>query len=165
MSISGTSEVELISIERCEVTRQFDHEDIARLRILMEQEMVGKRGGPALLTGMASELEELISLGAPEYSYVGTFDGYMVGYLVSFLVSSSSFDHKVRLLELFVEQDFRAVGIGSSLMDALWNDLELLEVPISLELTVLPGDRAAKSLAEGYGLKARAIVMEARLIS
>lgn len=63
---------------------------------------------------------------------------------------------------VFVEEEFRRLGIGSHLFDALVEEGRILRAEV-IEAIALPGDAAWKNLLEAHGVRARALVMSRSL--
>ncbi len=141
----------------CNGVFSFDPTDgfdgLSELREEMRKEVTVLRGGQALF----EELEILVECLSNVRSRSGKFyrfNGLVVAYTTGYLTETDVF----RMVELFVSTPFRRIGIGDELLGEMLDVSRSLGA-ISLETVVLPGDAASKSLLEGYGLKARALVM------
>lgn len=88
---------------------------------------------------------------------VGTVDGAVVG-LASGRIDEVG-EATIGVVDgLYVEPPARQVGVGRTLLDALMGWFTASGCR-GVDVAALPGDRAAKSLFEAAGFKARLIVM------
>lgn len=119
------------------------------------------RGGQDLLARSAllaspSGLEDYAAL-ADHVVIAGTFAGVAVGFAAARLEQLGS--ARVAVVDaLYVEPDARRAGVADAMVE------EVVGYAADsgcggVELTVLPGDRAGKSLLEAWGFTARALVM------
>ncbi|WP_178138798.1 GNAT family N-acetyltransferase [Ferrithrix thermotolerans] len=138
-----------------EFNPEFPPEFLPDLRREMRLELLRSRGGPELL----EEIEHRNSTGTLSDGLFGFYWAYHmvpVGFVVGEFVKAGA---SCVVSELFVSEKYRRLGGGGDLLQAVI-DLATAKGCKALEVSVLPGDRASKSIMESYGLKARAIVMQ-----
>ena len=142
--------------------------DLARTVVLTEmavQEAASRRGGPALvgdwLAAGSTRIQESLkaAMAAPATRvWVGTIDDAVVGVTVAQAEPGTT----GRLPLMFVEPGARGVGVGEAMLDeaSVW----LAEQGcLSIDISVLPGDRDTKQFLEGSGMVARLLVMSRSL--
>src|SRR4029077_14408963 len=89
---------------------------------------------------------------------LGTIAGAPVGYTILSLQQLRDGYVLADLLEIFVEEDARDVGVGEALMAAV-TDWAVEHGCDGIDARALPGDRATKNFFETFGLVARAITV------
>lgn len=113
-----------------------------------------ERGGEAFV-----DYELALARATPEQTtLIGELDGITVGVVTWIMTDSTT----ARLIEFFVINEARAVGVGDELMVAAKANLVASGVT-SLDSWALPGMRASKNFFEAAGFTARLIVMRTQL--
>jgi len=94
---------------------------------------------------------------------LGTIDNYPVGYLLATLIPMlPQAEDSVRgHLRFFVEMEAREIGIAEAMLDVGMERFRAHGVS-SADITVLPGQRAAKNFCEQHGFVARSLTMHRR---
>ena len=140
-----------------------DLHELVRLDTLARAHLGPHRGGELYLLRDArpvppdtSFLDDLSDPG--RLVLLGSIAGAPVGYAI---VSQQVLRDDYRLaevLELFVEEDARDVGVGEALMGAV-TDWAVANGCDGIDARALPGDRSTKNFFESFGLVARAITV------
>ncbi len=152
---------------RTRPARREDLPDLVRLHELARRQVEGSRGGAVLLgrevrpvpvdTSLHDDLDD-----PSRTVLVGCLGESPVGFAVARVEALHDGSRIAQVLELFVEKEARAVGVGSALMDSLL-DWATAQGCSGIGSTVLPGDRASKNFFEAFGLVARAILVHREL--
>ena len=93
---------------------------------------------------------------------VGELDGYVVGYGVARLEALRDGSLMGAVDDLYTEAPFREVGVGEAVMNELVAFCRQHGC-VGVDSLALPGDRETKNFFEGFGLKARAILVHRSL--
>lgn len=93
----------------------------------------------------------------------GTLDDHVVGYGMARRQALADGSTHGLVEALYVQAEARSLGVGEAMMDAMmeWFAGQGCQ---GVDVTVLPGHRAAKSFLESAGFKARLIVMHRRIV-
>jgi ribosomal protein S18 acetylase RimI-like enzyme len=93
---------------------------------------------------------------------VGTIDDVVVGYAVVRIESLHDGVPLAVIIDLFVEREARAIGVGELLADEIvqWATARGCA---GIDSIVLPGNRETKNFFETFGFTARAIVVHRNL--
>ena len=134
---------------------------LAELASLCFAELASQRGGSVWSRLEARQAPFTASLGAAltdntRSVIAGLIDDYVVGYAVLCMTPLADGAVLGVIEDLYVEPEFREVGVGEALMG------ELIVAARAggcegVESLALPGDRATKNFFESFGLVARAI--------
>jgi GNAT superfamily N-acetyltransferase len=125
-----------------------DAADVERLVAHGRATLMTRRGGADLLgDGICDDPHD------HDVRYLALYHGVAVGLAWADLIG-----RRLTLGLVFVEEEFRRLGIGSHLFDALADEGRRREAE-TIEALALPGDAAWKNLLEGHGVRARALVM------
>lgn len=152
-----------------EAAREATQGDLDRLVELSEQavdQQIEKRGGP-LWSVRESRLrphEETLTRDLRSDDarvVVGTYHGYVSGYASCVIESLRDETTLGVVTDIYVEPEFRAVGIGEEMMNQLV-DWARDRGCIGVDSLALPGDRETKNFFETFGLKARALLVNHR---
>lgn len=151
-------------------TRVATPDDLPRLVELAGlafEELTPKRGGSiwsqreARPQPVAPSLRAAIS-DPDQQVVVGLVAGYVAGYGSVRLERLRSGELLGVVDDLYTEPEFRAVGVGKSVMDALVAYCRRRGCT-GVDSLALPGDRETKNFFESFGLKARALLVHAPL--
>jgi GNAT superfamily N-acetyltransferase len=93
---------------------------------------------------------------------VGELDGYVVGYGVARLEQLRDGSLLGAVDDLYTEAPFRELGVGEAVMNELIAFCRRHHC-VGVDSLALPGDRETKNFFEGFGLKARAILVHRSL--
>ena len=93
---------------------------------------------------------------------VGELDGYVVGYGVARLEALRDGSLLGAVDDLYTEAPFRELGVGEAVMNELIAFCRRHHC-VGVDSVALPGDRETKNFFEGFGLKARAILVHRTL--
>lgn len=144
-----------------------DLAELVRLHALARDHVGAARGGAVLLgrdvraVPVDTSLHD--DLGDPDRRVlVGCLGDEPVGFAVAVLEPLHDGSRLAQVVELFVEDRARDVGVGSALMHELlaWARSQGCA---GIGSVVLPGDRASKNFFESFGLVARAILVHKEL--
>lgn len=141
---------------------EHDLGELLRLDGLARDHLRERRGGQVLIAATVRHHPAEASLRADlddadgHAVLVAEIDRCVVGYAVAELRSTSDGSRIAHIEELFVESEFRNVGVGRRLMNQLV-DWAISHGAVGIDAQVLPGDRASKNFFESFGLVARAI--------
>lgn len=142
--------------------------DLGHVQALARQARVAvadARGGPLWSTRDALPeplaLEKLLDDPGALVA-VGTLDEHVVGYLIGVVETLHDRRKLARVIELYVEEGARQLGIGEAILDLAlaWAGAAGC---IGIDAAALPGDRDTKNFFETAGLVARAIVVHRAL--
>jgi GNAT superfamily N-acetyltransferase len=89
---------------------------------------------------------------------VGTLDDVVLGYAVGELEQLADGRRLGRILEVFVEEGARGVGLGEAILDELVGWF-VEQRCAGIDAPALPGHRQAKNFFEAHGFVARLLVM------
>ncbi len=146
--------------------RPATHEDLVDLAELAAHavaEMLPQRGGalwartigrrPPFAEGLARAIDH-----AGVHVVCGTVDDVVVGYAVARLDELSDGALLAVVEDLFTDPQARHVGVGEAMMDDLvaWATSARA---VGIDALALPGARDTKNFFEGFGLKARALIV------
>ena len=95
---------------------------------------------------------------------VGEVAGYVVAYGLARLESLDDGSRLGVVGDLYTEAPFRELGVGEAMMDELVAFCRH-QGCVGVDSLALPGDRETKNFFEGFGLKARAILVNRSLPS
>jgi ribosomal protein S18 acetylase RimI-like enzyme len=142
---------------------ELDLPRLAELCRLAQEELAGKRGGwiwvrreargEPVEASLAAAIED-----ARQLVVVGEVDGYRAGYGVVRVEELRDGSLLAVVDDLFTEPQFREVGLGETLMNELVA-FARQHGCVGIDSWALPGDRETKNFFEGFGLKARGIVV------
>lgn len=128
--------------------RDDDAEVIEQLLAIARDEVLHKKGGPALLEERAI---------GPRGRWLALLEGVPVGVAVVRMGDA------VAVLEvLFTEPSARGVGVGHALMETVTTAARERGCA-RVESVALPGDRHTKNFFEAHGLVARALIVSTEL--
>jgi GNAT superfamily N-acetyltransferase len=144
-----------------------DLDRLAELCGLARAEAEPQRGGWVAVRREARaepvEASMAASLADPEQLVVvGEVAGYVVGYGVVRIERLQEGALLGVVDELYTEPPFREIGVGEAIM----NELVAFSAErhcVGVDSFALPGDRETKNFFEGFGLKARAILVHRSL--
>lgn len=154
-----------------EAVRAATGSDLARVVELCRaarEELGQQRGGPIWSRREARAEPVEASLAAalddPDQTLVvGELTGYVVGYgavRVETLVDGTRLGV---VGDLYTEAPFRELGVGEAVMDELIAFCRERGC-VGVDSLALPGDRETKNFFEGFGLKARALLVHRSLV-
>jgi ribosomal protein S18 acetylase RimI-like enzyme len=95
---------------------------------------------------------------------VGELGGYLVGYGLARIEALDDGSRLGMVEDLYTEAPFRELGVGEAVMDELVAFCQEREC-VGVDSVALPGDRETKNFFEGFGLKARAILVHRSFIT
>lgn len=153
-----------------ESVRTADADDlptIAGLAAAAHAAGAGQRGGAiwqqreALAEPLAESIAALMGR-SDAIVVAGAIDGVVVGYGAAESETLRDGRRLGRVLELYVEEEARGVGVAEAMMDAMvaWCRAQGCT---GVDAVALPGDRDTKNFYERFGLVARAIVVHRSL--
>lgn len=139
--------------------------DTRDLLVSYRNEVLSKRGGYQLF-GDIGDIDVLISsiTASNQYSYsVGAFSGEnLVGVAWARVDKNGYYELCCEIGVLIVLEPYRSRGIGDSLFTSVKVWAKEMGA-VSLDMTVLPGDRHTKNFCERHGLVARSLEMHQAL--
>lgn len=151
-----------------ETARKATQEDLSTLVRLWEEalaDLEGRRGGPALASGLvradlSSHLTAALT-SADSLLVIGSIDSVPVG-LVS---ARAMLDRKEPVADLeliYVEPAAREVGVAECMLEIVVARCEQWGVT-GMDAPALPGSRAAKAFFESHGFQARLLIMHRQI--
>lgn len=147
---------------------QDDVPELVRLDGLAREHFMSLRGGEQYLraTARTRPVEDSLrgQLDADDaLVLLGLVGETAVGYAVAELQPHPDGLSSVMVTELFVEKEFRDIGVGHRLMNELtaWAEHHGAS---GIDAHAMPGDRSTKNFFEAFGLVARAIVVRRELL-
>lgn len=140
-----------------------DLERLAELARETVAELRPTRGGEvwARTAGRAEPVEDALRAALADHDHlvvVGSVDESVVGYGVARYNELRDGGRLGVIGDLFVEPDFRGVGVGEAMMTLLVDWCEE-QGCFGVDSVALPGNRPTKNFFEAFGLVARAIVV------
>jgi ribosomal protein S18 acetylase RimI-like enzyme len=150
-------------VDRTRPATEADLDRLAELCRLARAEAEPQRGGWVAVRREArpEPVERWLesALGDPDQLVVvGELEGYIVGYGVVRVERLQDGALLGVVDELFTETPFRELGVGEAVMDELVA-FSADRRCVGVDSFALPGDRETKNFFEGFGLKARAILV------
>lgn len=149
-----------------------DLPELLRLAEMAREEMGAERGGPiwALVHGRPDPLQATLAADLNEADtgagivLLGTYEGSPGGYATAHVEALGDGSTIAVVTDVYVEPDFRGVGLGGALMDSLleWAGGNGCR---GMDALALPGMRHSKNFFERFGLTARAILVHRDLSS
>jgi ribosomal protein S18 acetylase RimI-like enzyme len=141
---------------------------IVELCLLARAELSVQRGGWIWSRREARPEPVDTSLGravddAEQCLVVGELGGYVVGYGLARLESLHDGSRLGVVEDLYTEAPFRELGLGEAMMDELVAFCRQQRC-VGVDSLALPGDRETKNFFEGFGLKARALLVHRSFI-
>lgn len=150
-------------MENARVANATDLDRLVELAREAIEELRPTKGGDvwARTAGRAEPVDEALRSGLTDHDHlvvVGSVDDAVVGYGVARFNELRDGGRLGVIGDLFVEPDFRGVGVGEAMMNVL---VEWCEEQgcFGVDSVALPGNRATKNFFESFGLVARAIVV------
>ena len=150
-----------------EAARRATLDDVVALDRLergVVDEQEDQRGGKSWLLreGLRRTSWPMLFESADHLVLVGTIDDVVVGFAVAAVEVLADETRLVRIDNMFVEADARAVSVGEHLLGAV--EVWAREVGAeAIDACALPGARTTKNFFEGHGFSARLLVMHRRL--
>ena len=149
-----------------ETARVANATDLRRLVELAREaieELRPTKGGDvwARTAGRAEPVEDALCSALTDHDHlvvVGAVEEAVVGYGVARFNELRDGGRLGVIGDLFVEPDFRGVGVGEAMMDLLVDWCEE-QGCFGVDSVALPGNRPTKNFFETFGLVARAIVV------
>lgn len=153
-------------MEAVRLATDADLEELVRLAELARLELGEERGGPMwqLLHGRPDPLPSTLTADLAEAGsdggvvLVGTVAGAPAGYAAAHREHLADGTAIAVVSDVYVERDFRDVGLGGALLEALI-DWARAHGCRGIDALVLPGMRHSKNFFERFGLTARAILV------
>lgn len=150
-------------METARVANATDLDRLVELAREAIEELRPTKGGEvwARTAGRAEPLDEALRSAVVDHDHlavVGSVDEAVVGYGVARFNDLRDGGRLGVIGDLFVEPDFRGVGVGEAMMDLLVDWCEE-QGCFGVDSVALPGNRPTKNFFESFGLVARAIVV------
>lgn len=150
-------------MEAARVANATDLERLAELARETIAELRPTKGGDvwARTAGRAEPVEDALRAALADHDHlvvVGSVDDSVVGYGVARFNELRDGGRLGVIGDLFVEPDFRGVGVGEAMMTLLVDWCEE-QGCFGVDSVALPGNRPTKNFFEAFGLVARAIVV------
>ncbi len=150
-------------LEAARVANATDLERLAELARETIAELQPTKGGEvwARTAGRAEPVEDALRAALADHDHlvvVGSVDDSVVGYGVARFNELRDGGRLGVIGDLFVEPDFRGVGVGEAMMTLLVDWCEE-QGCFGVDSVALPGNRPTKNFFEAFGLVARAIVV------
>lgn len=140
-----------------------DIDSIVSLEGLLRNELASLRGGPVHLLRDHRPRPTLDSIALqiadPSTNVlIGAVNSVDAGFAVASLHILEGPYRLVDIEELFVESEFREVGLGAALMESIleWSEQNNAD---GIDSRAMPGDRGTKNFFESHGLVARSILV------
>jgi GNAT superfamily N-acetyltransferase len=154
-------------MEAARVANATDLQRLAELAREAVEELQPTKGGDvwARTVGRAEPVEDALRSALTDHDHlavVGTVDDSVVGYGVARYNVLRDGGRLGVIGDLFVEPDFRGVGVGEAMMGLLVDWCEE-QGCFGVDSIALPGNRATKNFFEAFGLVARALVVHKSL--
>ena len=150
-------------METARVANTTDLDRLVELAREVIEELRPTKGGDvwARTAGRAEPVGEALRAALTDHDHlvvVGSVDDAVVGYGVARFNELRDGGRLGVIGDLFVEPDFRGVGVGEAMMNVL---VEWCEEQgcFGVDSVALPGNRPTKNFFESFGLVARAIVV------
>ena len=162
-SLWGTDFVVALT-ENARIAETSDLENLERLALKSNEEVLQKRGGKTLSLqnpnyGQLEKLFEEAFIDELAEVFVGTIDDSVVGYGVIREGSLQDGTPHASIEAIYVEEEARSVGVGEIIMERMLEWVRLRNIP-AVDSLALPGDRQTKNFFETHGLVARAIIVQ-----
>ena len=149
-----------------EAARVANATDLDRLVVLARaviEELRPTRGGEvwARTASHAEPVDEVLRAAVADHDHlvvVGTVDDAVVGYGIARFNELRDGGRLGVIGDLYVEPDFRGVGVGEAMMGLLVDWCED-QGCFGVDSVALPGNRATKNFFETFGLVTRALVV------
>lgn len=151
-------------MEACRLATEVDRERLVELALELRTELAAERGGVLWGSREAGTLDygrdDLQS--DDHHVWVGTFHDSVVSYCYANYETTRAGVGLVRIVDLFVEPDARAVGVGEEIANAVvaW---ATERNAVGVDAPALPGMRHSKNFFETHGFVARLLIMHKRL--
>lgn len=150
-------------MESARVANATDLDRLVELAREAIEELRPTKGGDvwARTAGRAEPLDEALRAAVVDHDHlavVGSVDEAVVGYGVARYNELRDGGRLGVIGDLFVEPEFRGVGVGEAMMDLLVDWCEE-QGCFGVDSVALPGNRPTKNFFESFGLVARAIVV------
>lgn len=150
-------------METARVANATDLDRLVELAREAIEELRPTKGGDvwARTAGRAEPVEDALRSALTELDHlvvVGAVEEAVVGYGVARFNELRDGGRLGVIGDLFVEPDFRGVGVGEAMMDLLVDWCEE-QGCFGVDSVALPGNRPTKNFFETFGLVARAIVV------
>ena len=150
-------------METARVANATDLERLVELALEAIEELRPTKGGDvwARTAGRAEPVDEALRAALTDHDHlavVGSVDDAVVGYGVARFNELRDGGRLGVIGDLFVEPDFRGVGVGEAMMTLL-ESAARAHGAFGMDSLALPGDRQTKNFFESFGLVARAIVV------
>lgn len=150
-------------MEAARVANATDLDRLAELARETIAELEPTKGGEvwARTAGRAEPVEDALRAALVDHDHlvvVGSVDESVVGYGVARFNELRDGGRLGVIGDLFVEPDFRGVGVGEAMMTLLVDWCEE-QGCFGVDSVALPGNRPTKNFFEAFGLVARAIVV------
>lgn len=154
-------------METARVANATDLERLVELARAVITELRPTKGGEvwARTAGRAEPVDEALRAALADADHlvvVGSVDEAVVGYGVARFNELRDGGRLGVIGDLFVEPEFRGVGVGEAMMGLLVDWCEE-QGCFGVDSVALPGNRPTKNFFEGFGLVARAIVVHRSL--
>ena len=154
-------------METARVANATDLDRLVELAREAIEELRPTKGGDvwARTAGRAEPVEDALRSALTDHDHlvvVGAVEEAVVGYGVARFNELRDGGRLGVIGDLFVEPDFRGVGVGEAMMDLLVDWCEE-QGCFGVDSVALPGNRETKNFFEGFGLVARAIVVHRSL--
>lgn len=154
-------------METARVANATDLERVVELARAVIAELRPTKGGDvwARTAGRAEPVDEALRAALADSDHlvvVGSVDEVVVGYGVARFNELRDGGRLGVIGDLFVEPEFRGVGVGEAIMGLLVDWCEE-QGCFGVDSVALPGNRPTKNFFEGFGLVARAIVVHRSL--
>ncbi len=150
-------------METARVANATDLDRLVELAREAIEELRPTKGGDvwARTAGRAEPVEDALRSALTDHDHlvvVGAVEEAVVGYGVARFNELRDGGRLGVIGDLFVEPDFRGVGVGEAMMDLLVDWCEE-QGCFGVDSVALPGNRPTKNFFETFGLVARAIVV------
>lgn len=150
-------------METARVANATDLDRLVELAREAIEELRPTKGGDvwARTAGRAEPVEDALRSALTDHDHlvvVGAVEEAVVGYGVARFNELRDGGRLGVIGDLFVEPDFRGVGVGEAMMDLLVDWCEE-QGCFGVDSVALPGNRPTKNFFESFGLVARAIVV------
>lgn len=142
-----------------------DKSQLQKLLNEAKKEKWSQRGAKELCSKLSyfKDINSCFLSDPTQFSFVATIEQQVVGLIIAKSCSNNSQNDSTLNIEvLYIDPAFRRNHIATLLLLSAINFAGAHNYS-AVELTVLPGDRAAKSFCEAHGLKARALIMSGQI--
>ncbi|CAI8388633.1 MAG: Uncharacterised protein [Acidimicrobiales bacterium AG-410-I20] len=151
-------------VENARTAEVSDLENLERLALKSNEEVLQKRGGKTLSLqnpnyGQLRKLFEQAFMDELAEVFIGTIDDSVVGYGVIRESRLQDGTPHASIEAIYVEEEARSVGVGEIIMEKMLEWAQSRSIP-TVDSVALPGDRQTKNFFETHGLVARAIIVQ-----